>query len=68
MSTACATGLHAVGDGFRAVQYGQADVMVCGGTEASVTRLAVAGFCRMRALCTDSNDNPEKSCRPFNKG
>ena len=64
-STACATGLHAIGDAFRVIQYGIADVMVCGGTETSFTPLALAGFCRAKALITNFNDEPTKASRPF---
>ena len=64
-STACATGLHAIGDAYRVVQYGIADLMLCGGTETSVTPLALAGFCRAKALSTKFNDEPTKASRPF---
>ncbi len=63
--TACATGSNCIGDAFRLIQHGQADVMVAGGTEASISQAAVAGFCSMKALCTDHNDDPEHASRPF---
>ena len=63
-ATACTTGLHAVGDAFRLIQWGEADAMIAGGTEAVITPLAVAGFCAMRALST-RNDEPEKASRPW---
>ena len=65
-ATACTTGLHAVGDAFRQIQYGAADAMIAGGTEAVVTPLAFAGFAAMRALST-RNDEPEKASRPWDR-
>ncbi|CUH95613.1 3-oxoacyl-[acyl-carrier-protein] synthase 2 [Propionispora sp. 2/2-37] len=64
--TACATGTNAVGDAFRIIQRGDADVMVAGGTEAAISPAAVAGFCSMKAMST-RNDEPEKASRPFEK-
>ncbi len=65
--TACATGAHAVGDASRLIMYGDADVMVAGGAEAAVCRLAMAGFCALRAMSTSFNDTPEKGSRPYDK-
>lgn len=62
--TACATGTNSIGDAFRSIQRGDADVMVAGGTEAAVSPAAVAGFCAMKAMST-RNDEPEKASRPF---
>lgn len=66
VSTACATGSHAIGDAFRWIQRGEMDVMMAGGTEASITPLAVAGFGNMKALST-RNDDPTHASRPFDK-
>ncbi len=65
--TACATGAHAIGDASRLIMYGDADVMVAGGAEATVGRLAMAGFCALRAMSTGFNDTPEKASRPYDK-
>jgi 3-oxoacyl-[acyl-carrier-protein] synthase II len=65
-STACTTGLHAVGDAFRLIQLGHADAMLAGGTEAVVTPLAVGGFCAMKALST-RNEEPTKASRPWDR-
>ncbi len=65
--TACATGAHAIGDASRLIQYGDADVMVAGGAEASVCAIGIAGFVACRALSTGFNDTPEKASRPYDK-
>ena len=64
--TACATGAHSIGEAARLIQHGDADVMVCGGTESAVGRIGLAGFSAMRALST-RNDEPEKASRPWDK-
>lgn len=65
-STACSASAHAVGDSFRLIQRGDADVMISGGAEAAITPLGVGGFAAMRALST-RNDQPEKASRPFDR-
>jgi 3-oxoacyl-[acyl-carrier-protein] synthase II len=64
VATACATGTHSIGEAFRLIREGYADAMLAGGTEGSVTYLAVGGFCGMKALST-RNDEPERASRPF---
>ena len=65
--TACATGTHSIGDSYRLIQRGDADVMICGGAEATIRPTGMAGFCAMRAMST-RNDEPEKASRPFDTG
>ena len=65
--TACATGAHAIGDAVRMIRYGDADVMVAGGAEASICPIGVAGFIACRAMSTGFNDTPEKASRPYDK-
>ncbi len=64
--TACASSAHSVGDAFRIIQHGDADVMICGGTEAAITPMGIGGFAAMRALST-RNDDPAHASRPFDK-
>lgn len=64
VATACASGSHAIGDAFRILARGDADVMVCGGTESCITATGVGGFCALKALST-CNDQPQKASRPF---
>jgi 3-oxoacyl-[acyl-carrier-protein] synthase II len=64
--TACSSGAHAVGDAFRVVSRGDADVMICGGSEAAITPMGVGGFAAMRALST-RNEEPTRASRPFDK-
>jgi len=63
-ATACSASAHAVGDSFRLIQHGYAEVMICGGSEAAITPMGVGGFAAMKALST-RNDSPEKASRPF---
>ena len=63
--TACATGAQAIGDGFHAIKFGQAPLMIAGAVESTAHPLFQAGFAAMRALVTDSNDDPDKASRPF---
>jgi 3-oxoacyl-[acyl-carrier-protein] synthase II len=64
--SACATSIHAIGDAFKIIQRGDADIMIAGGTEASITPSALAGFCSARAIST-RNDEPQRASRPFDK-
>ena len=65
--SACATSAHALGTAFRSIQYGDADVMLAGGSEASVTPMSIGGFANMKAL-SERNDDPATASRPFDKG
>lgn len=66
--SACSTATHAIGESFRILRDGEADVMVAGGSEAAVTELGYAGFCAMKAMSTSYNDEPSRASRPFEKG
>ena len=65
--TACASGTNTIGDAYHVVERGEADIMIAGGTEAAISHAGVAGFCSMKALCTDHNDDPAHASRPFDK-
>ncbi|HWR49989.1 MAG TPA: beta-ketoacyl-ACP synthase II [Bryobacteraceae bacterium] len=65
-ATACTSSAHAIGDSFKIIQRGDADVMICGGAEAPITRMGIGGFAAMRALST-RNDEPERASRPWDK-
>ena len=66
VATACSTATNAIGDAFRFIQYGDADIMIAGGTESATTELGVGGFCALKAL-SSRNEVPEKASRPFDK-
>jgi 3-oxoacyl-[acyl-carrier-protein] synthase II len=66
VATACTTGAHAVGDSYKIIERGDADAMICGGTEAAITPMGVGGFAAMRAL-SQRNDEPERASRPWDK-
>ncbi len=66
--TACSSGAHAIGDAATIIRDGHADVMVAGGAEDAICRLAIAGFCALRALSTGFNDHPERASRPWDQG
>lgn len=65
--TACASGTNSIGDAFRVIKYGEADLMLAGGSEAAISPAGVAGFAAMKALCADHNDDPAHASRPFDK-
>jgi len=65
-ASACTTGAHAIGEAYRIIQYGDADVMICGGSEAAITPLGMAGFCAMRAVSL-RNDEPALASRPWDR-
>jgi 3-oxoacyl-[acyl-carrier-protein] synthase II len=65
-ATACTTSAHSIGDSYRLIKYGDADVMICGGAEAAVTPMSVGGFAAMRAL-SQRNDDPERASRPWDR-
>src|SRR3954451_10313334 len=66
--TACSTGAHSIGDAARMIKDGDADIMLAGGSEATVCPIGIAGFAQARALSTNFNDQPEKASRPYDKG
>jgi len=66
VATACASGSHAIGDAFKILERGAAEVMVCGGTESCITAMGVGGFCALKGLST-RNDEPDKASRPFDR-
>ena len=65
--TACASGTNAIGDAFRTIERGEADIMFAGGSEAAISPAGVSGFAAMKALCADHNDDPAHASRPFDK-
>ena len=67
VTTACATGTHAIGAALKHMRDGEADIMIAGGSEAALTPLCYAGFCALTAMVSKYNDTPEKASRPFDK-
>ena len=67
IATACATGTNCIGEAFRTIKNGDADLILAGGTEASISQAPIAGFSAMKALCVDHNDDPSHASRPFDK-
>ena len=67
VTTACATGTHAIGSALKHLRDGEADIMIAGGSEAALTPLCYAGFVALTAMATKFNDTPEKASRPFDK-
>ena len=67
ISTACSSSVHAIGQAMQMIRYGQADVVIAAGADASLTPLVFAGFCSLRALSTKYNDQPTKASRPFDR-
>ncbi len=65
--TACSSATDAIGAALHAIRYGTVDTAITGGTEGAITRLGIAGFCKIQALSTKYNDTPQKACRPFDK-
>ncbi len=66
--SACSTATHTIGESFRILRDGEADIMIAGGSEAAITELGYAGFCSMKAMSTQYNDTPTRASRPFDKG
>ncbi|NQY32953.1 MAG: beta-ketoacyl-ACP synthase II [Coraliomargarita sp.] len=66
--SACSTATHTIGESFRILRDGEADIMIAGGSEAAITELGYAGFCSMKAMSTSYNDEPTTASRPFDKG
>lgn len=65
--TACASATHSIGEALRMIQYGEADAMVVGGAEAAINPLGLGGFCALKALCSDKNEDPASASRPFDR-